>query len=58
MWLETDFVLAVENAENKMDLSFVSKDNVLKRKASEIKQDIEKTGRNKILIARKTKKDS
>ena len=31
--LEADFVLAVENAEKKMDLSFVSKANALKKKS-------------------------
>ena len=40
--LEADFVLAVENEEKKMDKSFVSKANALKRKANEAKQDIEK----------------
>ena len=40
--VEADFMLAVENVEKKMDLSFVSKANALKRKAKEAKQDIEK----------------
>ena len=35
-------MLAVENAEKKIDLSFVSKANALKRKAKETKQDLEK----------------
>ena len=40
--LEADFLLAVENAKEKMDLSFVPKANARKRKANETKQDIEK----------------
>ena len=40
-----------------MDLSFVSKTNVLKREVDETKQDT-KTGKNDILTVRKTKKDS
>ena len=41
-----------------MDLSFVSKTNVLKREVDETKQDTKKTGKNDILTVRKTKKDS
>ena len=40
--VEADFMSAVENVEKKMDLSFVSKANALKRKAKEAKQDTEK----------------
>ena len=51
-------MLAVGNVEKKMDLYFVSKANTLKKKPNQRKQDLEKTGRNNTLIARKTKKDS
>ena len=54
--LEADFVLAVENAEKKMDLSFVSKANALKRKANETKQDIEKLEETISLLQEKRKK--
>ena len=54
--LEADFVLAVENAEKKMDLSFVSKANALKRKASKTKQDIEKLEEMTSLLQEKRKK--
>ena len=50
-------MLAVGNVEKKMDLYFVSKANALKKKPNQRKQDLEKTGRNNTLIARKTKKD-
>ena len=54
--LEADFLLAVENAEKKMDLSFVSKANALKRKANETKQDIEKLEEEISLLQEKRKK--
>ena len=41
--LEADVVLAAKNSEKKMDLSFVSKANQLKRKANETEQDIVET---------------
>ena len=40
--LEADYVKFVEMVESKMDLSCVSKVNVLKRKADDVKNDIEK----------------
>ena len=40
--LEADYVKFVEMVESKMDLSCVSKVNVLKRKAVDVKNDIEK----------------
>ena len=40
--LEADIVLAVQSAEKKMDSSFISKANALRKKANETKQDIEK----------------
>ena len=49
--LEYDFVLAVENAEKKMDLS-----NALKRKANEIKQGIEKLEETISLLQEKRKR--
>ena len=55
--LEADFLLAVENAEEKMDLSFVPKANARKRKANETKQDIEKL-EERYPYCKKTKKDS
>ena len=54
--LETDFVLTVENAENNMDWSFISKANALKRKANETKQDIEKMEETISLLQEKRKK--
>ena len=39
---EADFVLNVKNAEKKIDSSFASKANALKRKVSETKQGLEK----------------
>ena len=53
--LEADFVLAVENAAKKKDLSFVSKANALKRNANETKQDIEKLEET-ILYCKKNEK--
>ena len=53
--LGADFVIAVENAEKKMDLSFVSKANALKRKANETKQDIEKLEETISLLQEKRK---
>ena len=40
--LEADYVKFVEMVESKMDLSCVFKVNVLKRKAVDVKNDIEK----------------
>ena len=40
--LEADFVLNVKNAEKKIDSSFASKANALKRKVNETKQGLEK----------------
>ena len=54
--LEADFVLAVQNAEKKMDLSFVSKANALKRKANETKQDLEKLEETIFFLQEKRKK--
>ena len=53
--LEADFVLAVENAAKKKDLSFVSKANALKRNANETKQDIEKLEETIYLLQEKRK---
>ena len=53
--LEVHFVLAVENEEKKMDLSFVSKANALKRKPNETKQDIEKLEETISLLQEKRK---
>ena len=54
--LEADFALAVANAEKKMDLTFVSKANALKRKVNETKQDIEKLEEAISLLQEKRKK--
>ena len=54
--LESDFALAVENVEKKMDLPFVSKANALKRKANETTQDIEKLEEAISLLQEKRKK--
>ena len=53
--LEADFVLAVENAAKKKDLSFVSKANALKRNANETKQDTEKLEETISLLQEKRK---
>ena len=50
-------MLVVENAEKKVDLSFVSKANALKRKANETKQDIEEL-EERYPYCKKNKKDS
>ena len=55
--LEADFLLAVENAEEKMDLSFVPKANARKRKP--MKQNkILKNWKKRYPYCKKTKKDS
>ena len=49
-------MLVVENAEKKVDLSFVSKANALKRKANETKQDIEELEETISLLQEKQKR--
>ena len=51
--LEADYVKFVEMAENEMDLSYVSKANVLKRKAVDVKNDIKKMEETLIMLQEK-----
>ena len=51
--LEADFVLNVKNAEKKIDSSFASKANALKRKVNETKQDLEKLEEMRALLQKK-----
>ena len=53
--LEADFVLNVKNAEKKIDSSFASKANALKRKINETKQDLEKLEEMIALLQKKKK---
>ena len=54
--LEADYVKFVEMAENEMDLSYVSKANVLKRKAVDVKNDIKKMDETLIMLQDKRQK--
>ena len=54
--LEADFVLNVKNAEKKIDSSFASKANALKRKVNETKQGLEKLEEMIALLQKKTNK--
>ena len=55
--LEADFVLNVKNAEKKIDSSFASKANALKRKVNETKQGLEKLEEMIALLQKKTNKN-
>ena len=54
---EADFVLNVKNAEKKIDSSFASKANALKRKVNETKQGLEKLEEMIALLQKKTNKN-
>ena len=55
--LEADFMLNVKNAEKKIDSSFASKANALKRKVNETKQGLEKLEEMIALLQKKTNKN-
>ena len=55
--VEADFVLNVKNAEKKIDSSFASKANALKRKVNETKQGLEKLEEMIALLQKKTNKN-
>ena len=54
--LEADYVKFVEMAESKMDLSYVSKGNALKRKPVDVKNDIKKMEETLSMLQEKRKK--
>ena len=56
--LEAGYVKFVEMAESKMDLSYVSKVNALKRKAVDVKNDIKKMEETLSMLQKTQKRHS